>query len=210
MAGKWEEIVYEQGQQTQIPTRSRLEYSVSDHTKIMGQCCWKLPHGTYKCPLHSYGRNPEKYEMGQHTSLEGEPQKCVGPSHLQDFFNSQPYTDFSLTKQLTNIPEQVQALSPAPGRKVKSMRTRGRIKFDLVSFPKTCKNLGASWLWMLDKAWTWSAYSGKVLGPANRIFMIIHHHIFHGSEDKVSLLKIPEGERNVQENGYFPMEVNAI
>lgn len=66
-------------------------------------------------------------------------QECVGPSHLQDLFNSQQYTDFSPTKQLTNIPEQVQALSPATGRKVKSMSTPGGIKFDLVSFPKHAK-----------------------------------------------------------------------
>lgn len=62
---------------------------------------------------------------------------------------------------------------------------------------------------MLDKASTWSAQSGKMLGPAGPIFMVIHHHIFHGSEDKVSLLKIPESEKTVKENGYFPMEVNA-
>lgn len=37
---------------------------------------------------------------------------------------------FSLTNQLTNIPEQVQASSPATGRKVKSMSTPGGIKFD--------------------------------------------------------------------------------
>lgn len=53
-------------------------------------------------------------------------------------------------------------------------------------FPKTCKNLGAGWLWTLDKASTWSAHSGKLLGPADRLFVVIHHHIFHGSEDKVS------------------------
>lgn len=76
-------------------------------------------------------------------------------------------------------------------------------------FLKTCKNVGASWIWMLDKASTWSAQSGKMLGPAGPIFMVIHHHIFHGSEDKVSLLKIPESEKTVKENGYFPMEVNA-
>lgn len=76
-------------------------------------------------------------------------------------------------------------------------------------FPKTCKNLGASWLWMLDKASTWSAHSGKLLSPADYIFMVIHHHIFHGSEDKISHLKMPESKRTVQENSYFPMEVNA-
>lgn len=130
----------------------------------------------------------------------------MGPSHLQDLFNSQQYTDFSPTKQLTNIPEQVQALSPATGRKVKSMSTPGGIKFDLVSFPKHAK----TWVQAGCECWIrWSPYSGKLFGLADHIFMVIHHHIFHGSEDKVSLLKIPEGERTVQENSCFQREVNA-
>lgn len=105
--------------------------------KIIGQYCWKFPHRTYKFPLHSCGIDPGKYEMGQHTQRR--TQKCVWPSHLQDLFYFQQYTDFSPTKQLTNIPEQVQALSPATGRKVKSMSTPGGIKFDLVSFSKHAK-----------------------------------------------------------------------
>lgn len=105
-------------------------------------------------------------------------QKCLGLCCLQDLSISQQYTIFSPTNQLTNIPEHVQAPSPATGRKVKSMSTPGRIKFDpdYNLFPETCKNLGASQLWMLGKASTWSAYSGKQSCPAEHIFVVIHHH----------------------------------
>lgn len=62
---------------------------------------WQRPWKIWDGPVHFFWRRT---------------QKCVGPSHLQNLFNSQQYSDFSPTKQLTNIPEQVQALSPATGR----------------------------------------------------------------------------------------------
>lgn len=64
---------------------------------------------------------------------------------------------------------------------------------------------------MLDETSTWSVYSGKQSYLAERMFMVIHHPEFHGSEGKVvtSDMKIPEGERIVWEKNYFPMEVNA-
>lgn len=110
----------------------------------------------------------------------------AGSVHLPAIHQFLSDTHSSLTNK-----EQVQALSPASGRKVKWMSTPRGIKFDpdYCLFPKTCKSLGASWLWMLDKASTWSAYSGKQSCPAEHIFLVIHHHVFHGSEDKVSLLK---------------------
>lgn len=76
--------------------------------------------------------------MGQHVSFRGEPRNVWDPATCR-ICSTHSKLDFSPTKQLTNIPEQVKALSPATGRKVKSMSTPGGTKFDLVSFPKHAK-----------------------------------------------------------------------
>lgn len=68
VAGKREEISYEQGLQAQALTSSGLDYGVSDCTKTIEPDCWKTPHKTCKCPLRSCGWDPGKYEIGRHTS----------------------------------------------------------------------------------------------------------------------------------------------
>lgn len=104
--------------------------------------------------------------------------------------------------------KHVQAPSPATSRKVKSMSTPGGIKFDpdCNLFHEACRNLGASQLWMLDKASVWSAYSGKHSHAQQNIFSLssltmdfMDQRIRHLFEEM-----IPEGEGIALGEGYFP------
>lgn len=162
----------------------------------IGQYFWTPLHRTYKCPLHSYGRDPgtdgpAHFSFLRRTSeMLGTPPPA-GSVHLPaiHWFLSEETADKHSRTSSGSKPYHWQEgeINEHP---------RGNQVWSCL-FPKTCKNLGASWLWMLDKASTWSAYSRKQSCPAEHTFTVIYLQVLCGPEHKVSLPKIPESERNV-------------
>lgn len=156
-------------------------------------------------------KNPSQDTQVSVTSLWQRTRKTQdGPEEAgtQQLSTSQQYTRCFPAPRLMSTAKHVQALSPATSRKVKSMSTPGGIKFDpdCNLFHEACRNLGASQLWMLDKASVWSAYSGKHSHAQQNIFSLssltmdfMDQRIRHLFEEM-----IPEGEGIALGEGYFP------